>query len=192
MTEVTNSQNSLYEPAEDSFLLSKELKKHLLKLLYSNPNLTFLEVGTGTGIHLQTALKAGVKKQNIFASDIDSRAVDHCTLLGFNCIQSDLFKNIKGNYDIIAFNPPYLPLDEREPKLSRLATTGGKHGNEIILKFLQQAKNYLNPNGTIFLITSSLTPEIDFRKLGYIEREVGRQRLFYETIYVWELSLLSS
>lgn len=182
-------QNALYQPAEDSFLLSNALKKHLAKLLLQNPNLTFLEIGTGTGIHLETALKAGVKKENIFASDIDSRAVDHCNLIGFNCVQSDLFKNLRGTYDIIVFNPPYLPLDKNEPADSRLATTGGKKGDEIILKFLQQAKNYLNPNGIIFLVTSSSTPEVDFNKFGYIEREVGKQRLFYEVLYVWELNL---
>ena len=182
--------NPLYQPSEDSFLLSDVLKKHLAKLLIPNPNLTFLEIGTGTGIHLETALDIGVKKENIFSSDIDSRAVDHCNLLGFNCIQSDLFKNLKGTYDIIAFNPPYLPLDKREPIDSRLATTGGKRGDEIILKFLQQAKNYLNPNGIIFIVASSLTPDIDFKKFGYIEREVGCQRLFHETLCVWELALM--
>lgn len=181
--------NALYQPAEDSFLLSEVLKKQLAKLLYQNPNLTFLEIGTGSGIHLENALKSGVKKENIFSSDIDSRAVDHCNLLGFNCIQSDLFKNLKGTYDIIVFNPPYLPLDEKEPKDSRLATTGGKKGDEIITKFLQQVKDYLKPNGIIFLVTSSSTPEIEFKDFGYIEREVGKQRLFYESLIIWELNL---
>ena len=63
-------------------------------------------------------------------------------------------------------------------------------GNEITIKFLQQAKDYLKPNGIIFVITSSLSEEIDFKKLGYIEREIGCETLFMERLCVWELTPL--
>ena len=110
--------------------------------------------------------------------------------MGFNCIESDLFEKIpKQNFDIIIFNPPYLPEDVREPKDSRTATTGGKKGNEIILNFLKQAKNYLSENGKIFLITSSLAEEIDFKKLEYNAKEIGCEKLFFEQLCVLELNL---
>jgi len=179
---------SIYQPAEDSYLMSRILKERLPKLLEENPNLKFLEIGAGSGIHLETAKNLGVR--NIFSSDIDPKSVNHCILLGFNCIHSDLFKKIpKEKFDIIIFNPPYLPEDAREPKSSRLATTGGKKGNEIILKFLKQAKNYLAKDGKIFLITSSLAKEIDFKTFGYQYQEVGCESLFFERICIWELSL---
>ena len=122
-------------------------------------------------------------------SDVNAKAVEHCASLGFRVIQSDLFNNIKGKFDIIVFNPPYLPLDKKEPKKSRIATTAGKKGSELILRFLNQAKNHLTENGIIFIITSSLSKEINFKKLGYEAEEAGNKKLFFEELTVWELSL---
>ena len=128
---------SIYRPSEDSYLMTNVLKEKLPTLLKKNSRLKLLEMGAGSGIHLQTALSSGVIKENIFSSDINKDSVDHCSLLGFNCIQSDLFEKFdeKEKFDLIIFNPPYLPEDKNEPEDSKLATTGGKKGNEIIIKF---------------------------------------------------------
>ena len=179
---------TIYQPAEDSYLMSRILKEKIPNLLQKNSDLTFLEIGAGSGIHLETVKNLGIKIENIFSSDIDKKSVAYCNLLGYNCIYSDLFENISNKYDIIIFNPPYLPEDSREPKESRLATTGGKKGDEIILKFLEQAKGYLEVNGLIFLITSSLAENIDFGKLGYSSKEVGCENLFFERLCIWELN----
>jgi methylase of polypeptide subunit release factors len=207
----------IYQPAEDSFLMSQILKEKLPELLRKNPDLKFLEIGAGSGIHLETAKNLGIKKENIYSSDIDKKSVSHCRTLrfpseaiekiapqyregrlsegnrrcprGFNCIHSDLFDKIpKQKFDLIIFNPPYLPEDSREPSDSKLATTGGKKGNEIILKFLKQAKNFLEKNGKIFLITSSLSPEINFAKLCYKAKEIGCEKLFFERLCIWEIT----
>ena len=178
----------VYQPAEDSYLMSRILKRQIPYLIKKNPDVKFLEIGAGSGIHLQTALNEGIKNENIFSSDIDKRSVSHCSALGFNCIHSDLFEKIKDKYDIIIFNPPYLPEDAREPKSSRTATTGGKRGNEIILRFLIQAKSHLNKNGKIFLITSSLSKDVDFKKMGYDAKEIGCEKLFFERLCIWELT----
>jgi release factor glutamine methyltransferase len=179
----------IYNPAEDSYLMSRILKEQIPNLIKKNSDFKFLEIGAGSGIHLETAKNLGIKKENIFSSDIDKKAVSHCNLLGFNCIYSDLFENILGKYDLIIFNPPYLPEDAREPKNSKIATTGGKKGNEIILRFLKQAKNYLKTDGKIFLITSSLAEDVNFEKLGYNAKEIGCEKLFFERLCIWELNL---
>lgn len=180
----------IYQPAEDSYLMQRILKEKIPEILKENPNLKFLEIGSGSGIHLETAFNIGIKKENIFSVDINPNAVSHCNVLGFNCINSDLFQNIPGKkYNIIIFNPPYLPRDKKEPKDSQTATTGGKKGNEIILKFLEQAKDYLEKDGKIFLITSSLSEDIDFKKLGYQEKEIGCEKLFFERLCIWELEI---
>ncbi|MCX6750933.1 MAG: methyltransferase [Candidatus Pacearchaeota archaeon] len=181
---------NIYQPAEDSYLMSGILKEQLPGLLEENPDLKFLEIGAGSGIHLETAYNSGIKKDNIFSSDINKNAVSHCNLLGFNCVYSDLFENITGKFDIIIFNPPYLPEDSREPAESRLSTTGGSKGNEIILRFLRDAKNYLEKDGKIFLITSSLTEDLDFQELGYDAKELGCEKLFFERLCVWELKVI--
>jgi release factor glutamine methyltransferase len=180
----------IYQPAEDSYLFSEILKKQLPILLKKNPNLTFLEIGAGSGIQLQTALDSGVKKQNIFACDINSQAVKHCKNLGFNCIKSNLFENIKGKYDMIIFNPPYLPEDKLEPKDSKVSTTGGKQGSEILNKFLNRAKNYLTKQGKVFILISSLTKFINFKDAK--TKILGTKKLFFEELYVLQLEYGSS
>jgi release factor glutamine methyltransferase len=180
---------NIYQPAEDSYLMSRILKEQLPLLLTGNQDLKFLEIGAGSGIHLETAYNSGIKKENIFSSDINKNAVNHCNVLGFNCIYSDLFENIKEKYNIIVFNPPYLPEDSREPEDSRLATTGGSKGNEIILRFLRDAKSYLEKDGKIFLITSTLSEGIDFQELGYESKELGCEKLFFESLCIWELKV---
>lgn len=182
-----NKMPSIYQPAEDSYLMSEHLEKIIPNLLSENSELKFLEIGVGSGINLKTVLKSGVKKENILGTDINPESVEHCKGLGFDCVFSDLFDNVEGKFDLIIFNPPYLPLDENEPSDSRRATTGGKKGNEIIIRFLEQAKNHLGPQGRIFLITSSLSESIDFSKFGYESVKVGEMKLFFEKLILWDL-----
>jgi len=188
---------SIYQPAEDSYFLSDILKSHIPKLLSQNPDLKFLEIGTGSGVQLQTAENSGVKKENIFSVDINPDAVKHCSLLGYNCIHSDLFEafggklNIKENFplqfDLIIFNPPYLPEHEYDKEKD---TSGGKNGDETILRFLKNAKSFLKPNGKIFLLLSSRTPMENILNEfeNYKKRFLGTERLFYEDLSIWELS----
>jgi len=175
----------IYQPAEDSYLMSRVLENELPSMLTKSSDLKFLEIGAGSGIHLETASKVGVKRKNIFSVDINQDSVNHCSSLGFNCIYSDLFENVEGKFDIIIFNPPYLPLDSKEDAESQVTTTGGGKGSEITNEFLKQAKNYLEANGKIFLITSSLAKDIDF--LDYHKKEIGCEKLFYEKLCLWEL-----
>lgn len=71
------------------------------------------------------------------------------------CIQSDVFSNIEDKYDLIITNPPYVPTAEyqsspkefkNEPKI---ALESGKTGLDIPEKILLQAREYLNPQGTL-------------------------------------------
>ncbi len=172
----------VYSPGEDSFLLLGVLKKEIPLLLKENSSLKFLEVGCGSGIQLESALQSGVKKENIFSSDISNFAVETCIKLGFNSIESDLYKKIKDKYDVIIFNPPYLPKDKN---IEDKAIYGGRNGNEIINKFLKHSKKHLRKNGRIFLLTSSLTKKINF--LDYKKRLLISKELFFEKLFIWEL-----
>ena len=178
--------SKIYQPAEDSFLLANILKKEIPFLLKKDKNIKFLEVGSGSGILLETAKQLGIKNEHITGVDINQEAVQHCKSLGFNCIYSNLFENVGGIFDLIIFNPPYLPKDRREPKESQLATTGGDNGGEIINRFLKQAGNYLEENGKIFLLISSLTKGIDFG--DYHKKILGKEKLFFEHLCVFEIS----
>jgi len=175
----------IYEPSEDSYLLREVIEKEIPKLKNKNPDLTILEIGAGSGIQLRKILDLGIKKQNILGTDINPEAINFLSFLGFNVLNSNLFEKINKKFDVIIFNPPYLPEDKLEDKESKTSTTGGKKGSEVINKFLEQAKDYLNKEGIIFLLTSSLTREIDFRT--YEKELIASKKLFFEELYVWIL-----
>lgn len=170
----------IYFPEKDSYLLSKILKKEI-----KNKDINCLEMGIGSGTQLQTLKEIGIKKKNIFGADINKEAVKYCKKLGFSCVISDLFEKIKEKFDLIIFNPPYLPEDKKEDKESKLATTGGKKGSEIINRFLKQVKSHLTKNGKIFLLTSSLTKDINWN--DWKKKKLAEKKLFFEMLYVWEL-----
>ena len=169
-----DSKIMIYEPEEDSFLLSKYVRKYAQGKV--------LDMGTGTGIQAIAALE---NTEEVLAVDINEEAVEYAKKKNINAIQSDLFENVEGKYGIIVFNPPYLPKDSREPTDSQLATTGGLHGSEIINEFLKEAKNYLEEKGKIFLLTSSLTKNINWN--NYHKKLLGKEKLFFEELFVWEL-----
>lgn len=175
----------IYRPAEDSYLLEKEVK-----LLAKNKSV--LDIGSGSGIQALAALSSGAS--SVTASDINPEVVKHLNKLkkdnkNIKVIQSDLFSKIEGKFDLIVFNPPYLPEDEREDEESALTTTGGKNGDEIILEFLNQSVNHLNKNGMILLLVSSLTPKLRINNLlinlGLDHEVLSSEVIFFESLDVW-------
>jgi release factor glutamine methyltransferase len=169
----------IYFPEEDSYLLQFVIKK------LKEKNLNVLEIGCGSGIQLESLRRIGVKK--ILGADINPDAIKQCKEKGFNCVESNLFSNIQGKFDLIIFNPPYLPEDKREDRASKIITTGGKKGSELINNFLKQAKAHLSKKGKIYLLTSSLTRGIKW--LDYKKKLIARKKLFFEELFVWELTL---
>lgn len=168
----------IYQPAEDSYFLSEILKKKI-----KNSNKKFLDMGCGSCIQSKTLLSLGVPKQNILAVDINPEAIKKAKALGVNSKKSNLFENIKEKFDIIIFNPPYLPEDKFD---SLPDTTGGKKGDEIIKKFLIQAKKHLTKSGKIFLLTSSHTPST-WKKTNLKIKKIATKNLFFEKLFIFEI-----
>ncbi|MEK6825860.1 MAG: HemK2/MTQ2 family protein methyltransferase [Nanoarchaeota archaeon] len=172
----------IYVPAEDSFLLAHEVRKNV-------EGKTFLDMGAGSGIQCEEALKAGAS--SVLAVDDDRVIVQLLKRKNIPALHSDLFEKIKERFDVIVFNPPYLPFDEREDKESRRITTGGKNGDELILRFLKEAPKHLNRKGMILLLLSSLTPKKIILKL--LEKQkmryeiVAKEKLFFEKLEVWKI-----
>src|SRR3989338_844960 len=174
----------IYVPKEDSFLLQRNLKFYVR-------NKIFLDVGTGSGIQSIEAKKCEAK--SILALDINEEAIKDLKKQEINTVKSNLFSNIKKEekFDVIAFNPPYLPRDKREDKESRKITTGGKRGDEIIVKFLKQAKDHLKKEGVILLVLSSLTPRGNrdslLKKQRMSFKVIDEEKLFFEKIQLLEI-----
>lgn len=171
----------IYQPSDDSFLFARFLKNYIKK---NNPS-TFLDMGCGSGILAKTVENV-FQNNKILCVDINPSAVLTTKLLGFKTIKSNLFAKISKNkkFDLITFNAPYLPLDNNEPKSSQLATTGGKNGDEISVKFLKQALKHLNKNGKILLLISSLTPMDKINQ--FKPKIVAKKKLFMEELLILE------
>ena len=120
-----------------------------------------LDLCTGSGaVAIATALKAKCK---VYASDISSAALDkarvNAKLNGADIIfiESDLFENIEGGYDVIVSNPPYiktsdmLTLDENVRREPALALDGGEDGLDFYRRIAEAAPLYLNGGGTLLL-----------------------------------------
>ncbi len=173
----------LYSPEEDSFLLANSLKKYLKKV--KDRQIKILDIGAGSGIQAETCLKAGFK--NVFASDINEESVKFAESRGISSVQSDLFSNIRCKFDLIIFNPPYLPEDKFDRQKD---TSGGKKGDETIIKFLKQAKSHLAENGKILLLLSSLTSRERINKIltNWKVEKLAEEKLFCEKLEVLLIS----
>lgn len=70
-------------------------------------------------------------------------------------IQSDIFQNITGKFDLIVANPPYVsdsePADESVKHEPVNAIFASRNGFELIDRFLHRAQNHLNNEGRFFM-----------------------------------------
>lgn len=192
--------DSIYEPAEDSYLLEQFVKERAVGRV--------LDVGTGSGIQAIAASKVSLVKA-VTAVDINPKAVDYVSkqalslkLKKLKVVQSDLFENVSGQFETIIFNPPYLPQDYlagaggEKVKLVDRALYGGKKGYETIVGFLNQAPKYLSRGGKILLLFSSLSKkeiveDAIQKNLLQFEQLAESKQPMMETLYVYEITAKS-
>jgi len=206
------NSEKLYFPSDDTYLIIDYFKDHIDHNYFDGKNISdinnILEIGTGTGIiaiYLQL-LKEKYPKftANIFASDIMDEAIE-CAKKNeklnkidpqITFIKSDLFdsfpNNLKHTFDIIIFNPPYLPsskiMDKENQREKDLTWKGGKKGFELILRLLDEISEYIRKDTTsyIYFITSSATNlrelEDQIRKRGYNLELLDKKHIFFEDI----------
>jgi len=147
--------DAIYEPAEDSYLL---IDAALNEIARSKQRLRIIEIGTGSGI-VTAAMMQDAPEHRYAATDISPHAVTCARANRVPVIRADLFSGIRGRFDLIIFNPPYLPTapDERVDGWLDYAWNGGADGRAVINRFLEQAPAFLTDRGSILLLLSSLT-----------------------------------
>jgi release factor glutamine methyltransferase len=208
----------IYDPEEDSFLLQKFVKKYSKGLVLDMGTgsgiqaLSAIEnadkvIALDINKEVIKYCKKNIKNKNIefFKSNLFEVFEDN--FFFYDKVENKIEvynkkkvsdrekrkvlakKQIK--FDVIAFNPPYLPqeLEERDERLE-----GGKKGYEVIARFLNHVSNYLKKDGKVLLLFSSFTNK---RKVNELIRrnnlrfvELEKKHIFFEDLYVYYIAKL--
>lgn len=172
----------VYEPAEDSFLLAENMGDYGGRVL---------DVGTGTGI---VALAAAEAADEVVGVDVNPKAVELAArnaavngVRNARFLVGDLFTGVKERFDVIAFNPPYLPVSGEDA-----AWAGGEGGAEVIERFLLYAGDHLEKDGRIMLLVSSVNDKEKIDELidgqGFTGEVAAKKKLFMEELTVLKLT----
>jgi release factor glutamine methyltransferase len=174
--------SGVYEPCEDSFLLADAALAEI------KDTDCVLEVGCGSGI-ISAVINANTKA-SIIGIDISPSAVKCTKENGIEVIRGDMLNCLKGKFNVIVFNPPYLPTTEfeKEEGWMNAALDGGHDGRQVIYRFLANAGNCLAKNGKILMLVSSVTgiEEIKSRmsSLDFSVKELIEERFMFEQLKV--------
>ena len=182
---IINTDENVYIPAEDSYLLADNLE--------IKQGQSVLEIGTGSGI---VAMYASRLTDKVTVTDIN---FDACLLAEKNFKENgienieilfgNLFEPVKNRkFDVILFNTPYLPTEEDEvlDDTINYAFDGGLNGRKVIDLFLNEVGNHLNDRGIVQIIQSSLSGNEEtlekLDRLGFIAEIAKKEHFFFEDI----------
>jgi release factor glutamine methyltransferase len=188
----------VYEPAEDTFLLADSI--------YVSEVNSIFELGSGSGL---IALYCASLGANVICSDINPFAVELIKknflvnkdkIKGsFDVRIGDLFSVLdsKDSFDVIIFNPPYLPTTKKD-LVGGLgwfdkAVNGGADGLNITKHFINHVSGFLKKNGRVYFVFSSLCSreklESLIKKNNFIFEIVNSCRFNDETLDVYCLEI---
>ena len=174
----------VYQPEADTYLLCDAALAEI------RPGDRVLEVGTGSG-HIASGLLDLVP---VIATEINPHAASCAREAGVEVVHCNLFDAIRGTFDLILFNPPYLPTGphERIDDWLEYALDGGESGREVIERFAVDARRILAPNGRVLLLISSLTgPEKVkglFSAAGFSADVIREDQVEDEVLYILRIA----
>jgi release factor glutamine methyltransferase len=180
---VLEVPETVYYPREDSLLLAKIIEDEGME------ERKILDMGTGSGF---LSILMAKSNADVTAADINKEALQvaernaKINNAEIKTIHSDLFEKIEEKFDLIVFNPPYLP----EKMYKDIQYHGGKGGRKVIQKFINKAADHLRESGKILLLISSITGEKEVKELfethGYKTKILARQKVPWEELIVVE------
>ena len=184
------SKKPLIPRPETEYWVEQEMSKFKIQ----NLKFKILDIFSGSGC-IGVALLKNIENSEVVFAEKNKKFVEQIKI---NCkinnidkkrhkiIQSDIFSAVKGKYDYIFANPPYIPVTrisklqksvlKYEPKT---ALFGGGDGLFYIKKFLKSAKKFLNPCAKIFMeFDSPQKREVEkiVRACGYQNCEFKRDQ----------------
>ena len=171
----------------------------LIEFVIEKPVKSVLELGTGSGA-IAITLACEWKEVHVTAIDISKEALSLAKRNAekFNVqnkidfFKSDWFEAVKGSFDLIICNPPYIGLIEKD-ELSdevikydpEIALFAGCDGLDAYKKIIPNLAKFLNPDGFVVLeIGASQSNQVKnmMNVVGFIETQVvkdlsGKDRL---------------
>ena len=143
---------------------TEDLVEKVSALFERKGRYTFLDMCTGSGC-IAVALAVKFPNARVLAADISEKALRvaqenvrrHKLQERVSLLQSDLWENVTGVFDLIIANPPYIPTEDlrglsaevkREP---RLALDGGADGYAVTRPLCAAADGYLARGGWLAL-----------------------------------------
>ncbi|MDV0446522.1 Ribosomal RNA small subunit methyltransferase A [Methanosarcinaceae archaeon Ag5] len=187
----------VYEPAEDTYLTARAAAGLIAGTRQTDDAekpFKVLEVGCGSGFISAYLLSEFGSDLNftVQAVDVNPNAVACAQENGVPAVLSDLFEIFESGerFDIIVFNPPYLPTsqDEKVPGWLNYAFDGGVSGRETIDRFLKDVRKYLTPSGSFALLISSITGleevSAEMEKYGFSAEVIAAEKCSFEELMV--------
>ena len=183
--------SSVLIPRQDTETLVEEALK------VAKPGMKVLDLCTGSGCIIISILHHG-KELEGYASDISRHAINvakenaKLNQVAVSFETGDLFDHIKGKYDIIVSNPPYIRTEEIAKLMPEVqnfepydALDGKEDGLFFYRKIVEQAGNYLNPGGhLLFEIghdqgqdVSGLMEQAGFKDVRVVKDLAGNDRV---------------
>ena len=186
--------SSVLIPRQDTEILVEEILKEL------HDGMRILDMCTGSGCILISLMHYSNDCVGL-GVDISEKALDTARenagrLLGDDAkvffLQSDLFDNVTGRFDLIAANPPYIPsakIPELMPEVSRyephLALDGGEDGLNYYRQIIGRSREYLVRNGFLYFeigydqaeAVSAMMRDAGFREVKVVKDYAGLDRV---------------
>lgn len=147
-------------PQPDTEILVEEV----IKSIDIKENIEILDMCTGSGC-IGISLAKNIENTKVTLVDISKETIEIAKKNAIQngvenkvtFIQSDMFENVKGKFDIIVSNPPYIKtdiiqtLDKQVQNEPHIALDGGEDGLDFYKILINEAHKYLKKDGKIFL-----------------------------------------
>lgn len=180
------SKKPLIPRPETEFWVEKAISKmHYDSESFGDYGVKVLDIFSGSGC-IGLAVLKNIQNATVVFAEKDKKNIDqiklNCKINGldkkrYKVIQSDIFDKVKGKFDYIFANPPYIALTKKskipvsvldyEP---HVALFGGEDGLFYIKNFLAGAVDFLNSGGVIFMefdSTQKKSIQALLKKLSY-------------------------